>query len=332
MAYNPNPHLHHQQHRHHSLTPNSCLIGILLVTRSSVGPTLTFHYPPRPRLDSQLSRATRSPVEPNSSSSSSSSGDEDDAEENSHSNGVSDTSKREKRGEEVKKKQEGADTVLGFRQDFLAGMLAPKAQGRFEMSVDDVVFLGAPVHVRPDGSWRKRKKRRRKSFVEGEEEAEAAEAQAEAETEAEAEAEVEAEVRTEAEVRAEAEAAEEEAVGDKESEEPSHVPTPMEEHHPEEREGGNDEQNDGDDERDDDGDTAKDSGTMNMFHVVFVLNPPELEYHFRTSEMFDYVVKRFSRALKYEQARDGYVWRETEKISRLKEQAAQKGSFSSSRA
>ncbi|PWW76049.1 hypothetical protein C7212DRAFT_295720 [Tuber magnatum] len=64
---------------------------------------------------------------------------------------------------------------------------------------------------------------------------------------------------------------------------------------------------------------------MTMFHVVFVLNPPELEYHSRTQEMFDYVVKRFARALKYEQAKDGYVWREAEKIVRLKDKANHEG-------
>ncbi|KAA8909174.1 nitrogen permease regulator of amino acid transport activity 3-domain-containing protein [Sphaerosporella brunnea] len=271
--YNNHRRYHHQQHRHHSLTPNSCLLAILLITRSSVGPTLTFHYPPRPRLDSPQSLASRRGLADNSSSSSSSSsGDEDDV--------VSESSKKKA---EVKAGSAGVDTILGFRAEFLAGMLAPKQQGRFEMSVDDVVFLGQPVHVRPDGTWRQ-----------------------------------------------EAEVGESEEASDATPFEPSEQETaaaaktrgvkPGHSEQQQQQEG----DADADDERDDDGDTVKGSGTMNMFHVVFVLNPPELEYHFRTAEMFDYVVKRFSRALKYEQARDGYVWRETEKISRLKEQAAQK--------
>jgi hypothetical protein len=312
-------HYYHHPHHFHSnnlttLTPNSCLLAVLLVVRSSSGPTLTFHYPPRPRLNSPLSRSTRSTT-PTTSSSSSSSGEDDDADENSHTTATvpaaSDTESRSRgylsrRGddgekEKTKKKHGGYDTVLGFKSDFLAGLLAPKvaaAKGRFEMSVDDVVFLGSPVHVRPDGSWRKRKKRRRKSELEGEEDGDE---DVGGSIVANGEGSVEPEERDASSPAVEVDS---EANGT----------TVVED-------------GDADDERDEDCDTSmKDrEGTMNMFHVVFVLNPPELEYHFRTAEMFDYVVKRFSRALKYEQANDGYVWREAEKISRLKERAAQEG-------
>ena len=200
-------HNHHNLHPHHhsqiysrssnitNLTPNSCLLAVLLVTRCSSGPSLTFHYPPRPRLDSSpLSRSARS-TSPTSSSSSSSSGEDDDADENSRTTATaplllplhaaapvaaaaaaaaaataaSDTDTRsylsrrggpgggEDGGEKdrssssssSRKKPGGYDTVLGFKSDFLAGLLAPKAavaaKDRFEMSVDDVVFLGAPV-------------------------------------------------------------------------------------------------------------------------------------------------------------------------------------------
>ena len=375
-------HNHHNLHPHHhsqiysrssnitNLTPNSCLLAVLLVTRCSSGPSLTFHYPPRPRLDSSpLSRSARS-TSPTSSSSSSSSGEDDDADENSRTTATaplllplhaaapvaaaaaaaaaataaSDTDTRsylsrrggpgggEDGGEKDKsssssssrKKPGGYDTVLGFKSDFLAGLLAPKAavaaKDRFEMSVDDVVFLGAPVHVRPDGLWRKRKKRRSRStqLDEGEGgevnyggsggaggggEIEKGEGERGGEGVAslvETGSETHATLATAAAVAAE----DEDADADDERGE------------------------DGDDDGGGDGDAFPMKGrdsTMNMFHVVFALNPPELEYHFRTAEMFDHVVKRFSRALKYEQEEDGYVWREAEKISRLKEQAAQTG-------
>ncbi|KAF8542065.1 nitrogen permease regulator of amino acid transport activity 3-domain-containing protein [Trichophaea hybrida] len=301
-----------------TLTPNSCLLAVLLVVRSSSGPTLTFHYPPRPRLNSPLSRSTRS-ISPTSSSSSSSSGEDDDADENSGTTttaaaapAASDTESRSRgylsrRGggddgekEKAKKKHGGNDTVLGFRSGFLAGLLAPKtaaAKGRFEMSVDDVVFLGSPVHVRPDGLWRKRKKRRRKSELEeGEEGDEDVGGGGRDLVNGDGNVEPEERDASSSVVEAESETNRTATVED----------------------------GDADDERDEDCDASlKDrEGAMSMFNVVFVLNPPELEYHFRTAEMFDYVVKRFSRALKYEQAKDGYVWREAEKISRLKERAA----------
>lgn len=60
---------------------------------------------------------------------------------------------------------------------------------------------------------------------------------------------------------------------------------------------------------------------MSMFHVVFVMNPPTLEYHIRVQEMYDNVVKKFSKALKYEQARSGWVEKEAKKILTMKTQA-----------
>lgn len=60
---------------------------------------------------------------------------------------------------------------------------------------------------------------------------------------------------------------------------------------------------------------------MSMFHVVFVMNPPTLEYNIRVQEMYDNVVKKFSKALKYEQAKSGWVEKEAKKILMMKNQA-----------
>lgn len=61
--------------------------------------------------------------------------------------------------------------------------------------------------------------------------------------------------------------------------------------------------------------------TMTMFNVVFVLNPPVLEYSLRVREMYDNVVKKLGRALKWEQARVDYVWKEAQIIMNLKDKA-----------
>ncbi|KAL9116497.1 MAG: hypothetical protein Q9187_006979, partial [Circinaria calcarea] len=42
---------------------------------------------------------------------------------------------------------------------------------------------------------------------------------------------------------------------------------------------------------------------LTMFHVVFVLDPPPLEHQVRIADMYENVVKKFSRALKWEQTR-----------------------------
>ena len=57
---------------------------------------------------------------------------------------------------------------------------------------------------------------------------------------------------------------------------------------------------------------------LTMFNVVFVMNPPILEYNLRTKEMYDYVVKKFGKALKWEQARQEYIWTESELITSIK--------------
>jgi hypothetical protein len=64
---------------------------------------------------------------------------------------------------------------------------------------------------------------------------------------------------------------------------------------------------------------------MTMFNVVFVLNPPTLEYQLRVKDMYDNVTRKYAKALKYEQARYNYVWKETKKILNIKQRAKENG-------
>lgn len=66
-------------------------------------------------------------------------------------------------------------------------------------------------------------------------------------------------------------------------------------------------------------------GEMTMFNVVFVLNPPILEYHLRVKEKYDNVIKKFGKGLKSEQERADYVWLEVQKILHIKEKAREAG-------
>lgn len=308
-------------HSHRAGIPNPSLIAILLVVRSTSGVNFVFHYPAKPSYGAPAvsrrgSRGTTTDYGGTDSStsatpSSSDAEPEPDTADVEHAAAQSvayDVSEsafsRHHRRHRVPRSDADSDdsddafarrgdggipwdTVLGFKTEFLAGLLAPRAalcRTRFELSVDDLVFLGFPLHVRPDGSWRKRRPRRprkrrdgsRSSDDEGGDGTGAGEADDEEEGD-------------------EGEEADDEA-------------------------GGND-----DDDGSGDANSPSDGSAMSMFHLVFVLNPPELEYAVRTQEMFDFVVRRFTRALKHEQAKDGYVWREAEKITRVKEQGAQKG-------
>ena len=53
------------------------------------------------------------------------------------------------------------ETVLGFKTDALEKMLSPSKEynkKRFELGVESIVFLGAPMFVREDGLWKKAKR------------------------------------------------------------------------------------------------------------------------------------------------------------------------------
>ena len=56
------------------------------------------------------------------------------------------------------------DTVMGFKTDALEKMLSPSREynkRRFELGVESIVFVGAPMFVREDGSWKKLKRRKK---------------------------------------------------------------------------------------------------------------------------------------------------------------------------
>ena len=72
------------------------------------------------------------------------------------------------------------------------------------------------------------------------------------------------------------------------------------------------------------GDLPEKTANMTMFNVVFVLNPPVLEYSLRVREMYDHIVKKFSKALKWEQSKSNYVWKEAKTILKIKEKAREK--------
>ncbi|KAK9239220.1 nitrogen permease regulator of amino acid transport activity 3-domain-containing protein [Lipomyces kononenkoae] len=64
---------------------------------------------------------------------------------------------------------------------------------------------------------------------------------------------------------------------------------------------------------------------MIMFHVVFAMNPPELEYNMRIDEMYDYVAAPLAECLRYEQHKSNYVWKQAQMMIRLREHAAMSG-------
>ncbi|CAI6253355.1 unnamed protein product [Periconia digitata] len=205
------------------------------------------------------------------------------------------------------------DTVLGFKVDALEKMLCPDRafnKRKFELGVESVVFVGAPMFVRDDGLWKKRKKRRKRSP-----EQKSKDGQPVADS---------TDDRSDDEEREEQNAKQKRPPIKKNESfifppgfEPGYGHDMMSSGTPSiaPSEVGSDAKSNS---------TTNDNPDMTMFNIVFVLNPPALEYQLRVKDIYDNVTKKFAKALKYEQARFQYVWRESKRIIDAKQRAKER--------
>lgn len=203
------------------------------------------------------------------------------------------------------------ERLLRYSTDGLQKLLCPPRtfhKRRFEVCLDGLLFLGCPMFVREDGLWKKDKQRKRQSEqyegmdAQNIQTSDAAGAKLDGKPSAdesdmdglrrlESSQELPADTstipRTESAIKISAEAWRA-------------------------------------------SDLSKASGTksksskeskLTMFHVVFVMNPPALEYHVRLDDMYRNVVREFAKVLKVEQAQSLYVWTQSKKILKLKQKA-----------
>ena len=136
-------------------------------------------------------------------------------------------------------KTAGNGTIFGIERGYLCEMLAPPRKmcnSRFEITIDDKIFMGLPVHKLDNGSWRENTSKPPKNTT------------------------------------------------DSASSPP------------------------------------KSKVNLNMFHLVFVLNPPMIECNYRIDEMFHYVISRLSLVLRYEQLKHEFVSNQIRLIYSLKEE------------
>ncbi|EER30034.1 Nitrogen permease regulator 3 [Coccidioides posadasii str. Silveira] len=193
------------------------------------------------------------------------------------------------------------DSFLGLGTDVWEKLLCPSSswhKRRFEVGVNDLTFVGWPVFVREDGTWRK--KRKKKKTRAGDSVLDTAPTLgSEKGGYADGGEKLESERDPNVDGRSD------------NDEEPSRS---LIESHP-----------------DEDGsvtDGTKDA--MTMFNVVFVMNPPILEHNLRIKENYDNVIKKFGKGLKSEQATANYVWKEAQKILHIKEKGRENKSSLSS--
>ena len=331
-----------------TLPPNSCLVAILLVIKTRAGPRLVFHYPPCPfatAATTGLDAAWYGTPGPNAINSDSSGSDwsSDDGDTTGDEDGTNgskagsrhDTpgsvkSSRAKRtpagirdevGEEFVERVRDRDgkarglardanderhgksdeepeweEVLGFGADGLSKMLTPGRafnKRRFELGIDHLVFLGAPRFVREDGLWKKRKKTKRRVSADEPVQNELPEPQDAQDIDVADISNINGPSQAELQRVPVFDAAYGHGLmSGAASRAASDVGS----------------------------DSTNGAGSdLLMFNVVFVLNPPFLEYAVRVEDMYDNVVKKFAKVLKYEQEQSNYVYKESRLILSIKD-------------
>jgi hypothetical protein len=192
------------------------------------------------------------------------------------------------------------NSVLGFKVDALEKILTPSEEynkRRFELGVEGIVFVGAPMFVREDGLWKKLKRKKKK--------------------------------KTALEQIEDGDLVSNLSISDEDPKpEPFAYPPGFEPgygHGTPSIPGSAAPSEAGSETRSNSTAGHDDNPDMTMFNVVFVLKPPALEYQRRVKEMYDNVTRKYAKALKYEQARFQYVWKESKRIIDFKQRAKENG-------
>jgi len=292
------------------LPPNPCLLGILLVTKFDSEARVSFHYPPRlGEDDATFSKYFARSFEGGTTSSSSdenssSSGDEDRILAPTHKPEADDKAQYaelDETGSASPEKRDGMttpqrharwDDLLGYNSGVLAKFLCPAAsthKKKFEVALDDKVLLGWPVFAKEDGQWRRRRRRRRQTKTSDE-----ILNQGSHDIDGEAPLQGHEDPRETSDAEAEVDCRMQSAdVGDPAQDMMPDEPSRQIKEHS----------------------ASKTKDALSMFHIVFIMNPPPLEYHLRIKEMYDNIVKKLSRAMKWEQGRSNYVSKEATAIA-----------------
>ena len=159
--------------------PNPCLVAIILVVRSRSGPRFVYHYPPSPLSKSVLDGTKNKPSSYEDSSVSddetTSTSDEDIVSDEygrgttkSNRANVTDEDDDDSSSPGKDNKQHGAwrapwEHLLGLDASALEKLLMPSDRSwhkrRFEVGFNDLVFVGWPIFVREDGTWRRKRRK-----------------------------------------------------------------------------------------------------------------------------------------------------------------------------
>ncbi|KAL8785239.1 MAG: hypothetical protein Q9213_003508 [Squamulea squamosa] len=313
------------------LPPNPCLLAILLVVKINSEPRIVFHYPPRPGQDN--SHFTRYLAAQDNHRDGSSSADDDSSssqDENIESNSKLKDSKTGDNTPELDVDEVGSvspekndiwknqygkpkwNDVFGLRTYGLARLLCPPPTShkqKFELTIDDKVFVGRPIFAREGEEWKKKEERKRRARTSGTDSdvtrAQAKETASERIDTSAQETEDSTDLSEHGEISGDALEIHNKTPP---ASKPEKLPVISMEPSIEEKLS-----------------IQRKRTTLNMFHVVFVLNPPPLEYYLRVKEMYEHVIRKFSKVLRREQAHSGYVIREISAL--FKDHPKMKGAY-----
>ncbi|KAJ5714156.1 uncharacterized protein N7483_011337 [Penicillium malachiteum] len=191
------------------------------------------------------------------------------------------------------------ESLLGLPGSVWEKLLSPSRswhKRRFEVGINDLALIGWPVFVREDGTWRKQRRKKKKKKQNSEwdggelghnENLEGAE-----DEDGVGSPDMGASIATITELTL--------------------SPTDTKRHSAASAKLG---------KQSDDSLDPEDKDHMTMFNVVFVMDPPLLEYSGRVKEIYENAIKKFAKALKWEQARTDYVWKESQHILSVRRKA-----------
>lgn len=190
------------------------------------------------------------------------------------------------------------ESILGLPVDVWEKLLSPSRswhKRRFELGINDLAFVGWPVFVREDGSWMKKKRKKKRKQRAEWEGGEFGHNETAGDSQDDGAEMIAASTETLSPHSTVPPKPQRASVGSNRS-----LKLPSDSLDPD------------------------DKDMMTMFNVVFVLDPPLLEYSMRVREIYDNIIKKFTKALKWEQARTNYVWKESQHILHIKEKAKEK--------
>ncbi|KAE9985665.1 hypothetical protein EG328_007079 [Venturia inaequalis] len=186
--------------------------------------------------------------------------------------------------------------ILGFPAESLSTLLTPGRifnKRKFEVSLDRLVFVGAPIFRREDGRWVKRTRRQKKSGLEVvDEDGSNAPSNGHDQDEPSISFSPTTSIVDLHEVPGFESGYGHSTMSGAASDVGSEAKSTS---------------------------SAGTDGDMTMFNVVFVLNPPQLEHHLRVDEMYNYVARKLAVRLKERQADTNFVSKEALLIQSLKE-------------